>query len=156
MENRKKLHDYSLALIFLAVLDLFVYFANLATGVINGTINDALKTIEPNMVDAVKIVLLVVAVLMAILTLSEAFIGFKGLKVAREPNSDKGYITASKVLLVLCVIAFASQIVSLFGGNTDIVSEVFNIISVALDIVIFAIFIKVANSVRAEAIAFKQ
>ena len=155
MENRKKLHDYSLLLIFLSVLDLFTYFASLIASVINGTVSDALSTVEPDILGAVEVGLIIVACLMAVLTLSDAFIGIKGLKVARNPVADKGYITAAKVLFVLSILAFALHVSAYFEGSADVVQNTLTVVNTGLDVVVFAILIKVANAVRAEALASK-
>ena len=152
MEKRKKLHDYSLLLIFLAVLDVFSFFATLIASVVDGAVNEALAKVEPSLLDGVKIGLVVVAVLMAVLTLSEAFIGLKGLRVSRKPSTNKGYITAAKVFLVLSIIASASFFVSFFEHNTSIVNDIFNFVNAVLDVVVYVIFIKAANDVRADAL----
>lgn len=156
MNNRKNLHDYSLLLIFLAVLDLFSFFADMIASIVDGSVKESLTTVDPEILGAVKIGLIVVAVLMALLTFSNAFIGFKGLKVAREPKADKGYITAAKIFLVLSLIASVSFFLSFFDGTTPIVENIFNFANAALDVAIYALFIKTANAVRAEVLAGKK
>ena len=156
MEKRKKLHDYSMVLIFLAVLDVFSFFATLIASIVDGTINEVLATVEPNLLVGVQIGLVVVAALMTVLTLSEAFIGLKGLKVSREPSTDKGYITASKVFLFVSLIASVSFFASFFGNNISIVDTIFNFVNAVLDVCVYAIFIHAANDVRADALAVEK
>ena len=157
MENKRKtLHDYSLVLILLAVLDVFSFFAMAIAGIVNGSISETLATVEPDLVGAVKIGLIVCFVIMALLTFSTAFVGFKGLKVSREPNADKGYITVAKIFLVLSAIAAVSFFASLFDGNSDLVDAIFSFANVVLDLVIYALFIKAANAVRADFLAGKK
>ena len=155
MENRKKLHDYSLILIFLALLDVFTFVATIIASLLDGSIQNALKTVEPSLLVAVKVMLGVLAALMAIETVAEAFIGFKGLKVSREPSADKGYITAAKFFLVFSVIASVSAFTSFFDSNADLVDTILTFGNVVLDVVLYALFIKCANAVRADALAEK-
>lgn len=155
MNKRKDLHDYSLVLILLSVLDVFSFFARLIASIVNGTVSDVLATVESDILGAVKIGLIVFVALMTVIALSEAFIGIKGLKIAANPNTDKGYIVAAKILCVLSVIAAASFCSNFFGSNVDIVTNIFNLINSVLDVVIFVLFIRVANSVRSSVLASK-
>lgn len=153
MEQRKKLHDYSLILIFLALLDVFTFVATGIASFLDGTMQNALATVEPSILVPVKIVLGVLAVIMALATFGEAFIGFKGLKVSREPNADKGYITAAKFFLVLSAIASVSAFASFFDNKADLVDTILNFCNVVLDVVLYVLFIKCATAVRADALA---
>jgi hypothetical protein len=155
MDKRKDLHDYSLVLIFLSILDVFSFFARLIASIVNGTVSDALATVESDILGAVQIVLVVFVALMTVIALSEAFIGIKGLKVAQNPSADKGYIVAAKILCVLSVIAAASFAANFFGGNVDIVTNIFNLVNSVLDVVVFVLFIQVATSVRSSVLASK-
>ena len=153
MDKRKNLHDYSLLLIFLSVLDVFSFVATVIAGIVDGTVSDALATVEADMLTAVKIGLVVAAVLMALLAFAEVFIGIKGLKVSREPSADKGYIIATKIFFVLSIVASISFFVTFFDGNAPIVDTILNFANAVLDIAVYAIFIKAANAVRADFIA---
>ena len=92
---------------------------------------------------------------MALLVLAEAFIGIKGLKVSRQPNADKGYITVTKVFFVINIIAVLSFVTSLFGPEVSVVDTILTLANTVLDIVIYAFFIKYATAVRKEFIANK-
>ena len=156
MDKRKNLHDYSMLLIFLAAIDVFNFVATVVSSIIDGSFSDALVSVESDMVNAVKIALIIVAALMVIMTLAEAFIGFKGLKISREPNADKGYITMAKVFLVISIIASISFFVTFFDGKTPIIDTALNFVAVVLDVAIYIIFIKTAKSVRSDFLAEKK
>ncbi len=152
MENRKKLHDYSLIMICLAVLNIFTFAGTIISGLVDGTFKEALNTVESDIVGAVKIVLIIFGALMAILAFSDAFIGFKGLKVSSKPNTDKGYIVVAKIFFVLNIIAVISSVLSLINNTTPIVDGILNLANTVLDTIIYAIFIKAATAVRKDAI----
>ena len=155
-KNRKNLHDYSLLLVFLAVLDLFSFFASVIGNMIKGTIDEQLATVEPDLVGAVKVALVAIVILMAALTFSSAFVGFKGLKVARIPNADKGYIVVAKVFLVLSIIAAVSFFAGFFDSKVDVAETIINFANIVVDICAYILFIKAANAVRADFLAGKE
>ena len=155
MENRKKLHDYSLVMILISVLGLFNFVATIVGSFFDGTIETALASVDASILTPVKIALGVVVALMALLVLAEAFIGIKGLKVSRQPNADKGYITVTKVFFVINIIAVLSFVTSLFGPEVSVVDTILTLANTVLDIVIYAFFIKYATAVRKEFIANK-
>ena len=152
MNNRRTLHDYSLLMIFVAVLDAFTFVGTVVSGFFDGTISKALDTVEPDMLGAVKIALVIVGVLMIVLALSDAFIGLKGLKVSREPNADKGYIVAAKVFLVINIFAAVSAAFALTDKNTFMVDGLLRLACAVADVIVYICFIKAAMAVRQDAI----
>ena len=100
--------------------------------------------------------IVIVAVLSASMTFAEIFLGFKGLKVSREPNADKGYITLAKVFLVLSFIASIAIFVTFFDGKASIVDTALNFTAAVLDVAIYIIFIRAAKSVRSDFLAEKK
>lgn len=151
MENRKKLHDYSIIMICFAVLNVFTFVGTIIASLVDGSIGKALDTVEADMVGAVKIGLIIFSVLTALLTFSDAFIGIKGLKVSREPNTDKGYIIAAKIFFVLSVLATISAVAALTDKNTQIIDGILTLANAVIDVFLYALFIKAANAVRKEA-----
>ena len=151
MENRKKLHDYSIIMICFAVLNVFTFVGTIIANLVDGSIGKALDTVEADMVGAVKIGLIIFSALTALLTFSDAFIGIKGLKVSREPNTDKGYIIAAKIFFVLSVLATISAVAALTDKNTQIIDGILTLANAVIDVFLYALFIKAANAVRKEA-----
>lgn len=156
MDKKKHLHDYSLLLIFLAVLDVFTFVATVVASLVDGTVSDALASVEPDILVATKVMLGVIVALAVLLTFAEAFIGFKGLKVCREPSADKGYIVAAKVFLVFSVIASVATFVTFFENGVPVVDTAINFANAVLDVFVYACFIKYANAVRADVLTEKK
>ena len=152
MQNRKNLHDYGLVLVVLGVLNLFMFVSTIVAGLVDGSIANALADVEASILVAVKVSLGVIGALMGLLVLADVFIGVKALKVSKNPNTDKGYITAAKVFFVMSVIATISHIVTLVGGNAPIVDTILNLVNAALSAVVYAYFIKYAQAVRKDVI----
>lgn len=149
MENRKTLHDYSLVLILLTALDIFSLISNTITNYLNGVYDEALATVEPNLLTAVKVCLIVFFVLEVILIVSQILIGCKGLKVSRTPVASKGYITAAKVFFVLNIIAAVAAVIVLIDSQSSrLIDNSLNLLCAIADVVLYAYFIKAAKAVR--------
>ena len=152
MDNRKKLHDYSIVMICFAVLNIFTFIGSVISAFVDGTIDKTLETVEPDIVGIVKITLIIFGVLLMVLAFSDAFIGFKGLKVSREPNADKGYIVVTKVFFVFNLIAVISSVLSLINNSTPIIDGILTLASTVIDVIVYALFIKAATAVRQDVI----
>ena len=146
MENRKKLHDAGLALIILAVADLFSYFMVLMTNYIDGSFESQLPESARPYLTASLVVLFAIGV---ILTGAQVLIGYKGLQISKNPTNGKGHITAAKIFFALCVISTVTTVVALFkstGAST--IQNAFSTANVVLDVCIYAYYIKAAEAVR--------
>ena len=148
MDNRKTLHDYSIIMICLGVLNAFTFISSLITQIIDGTYKEMLNTVDANIMIAVKVVLVILGVIVLLLVLSDLFIGIKGLKVSREPNADNGYILAAKIFFALNILAVISSAFSLFDNNTGLVQNILTLVCTVADVFIYYIFIKAATAVR--------
>jgi hypothetical protein len=148
MQNRKNLHDYGLVLIVLGVLNLFMFLSTVVAGFVDGTMAESLATVEAELLVAVKVVLGVIGGLMGLLVPADILIGLKALKVSKNPNTDKGYITVAKVFFVMSVIATVSSIFPFFDANAPIVDTILTFANAALDAVVYILFIKAAQAVR--------
>jgi hypothetical protein len=148
MRNRKNLHDYGLVLIILGILNLFTFGSTIVSGLVDGSVKDALATVDADILVAVKVVLGVIGGLMGLLVFADVLIGVKALKVSKNPVSDKGYITAAKVFFVISVISAISAFLSFFDGNASIVDSIINFANAVLDSVVYFLFIKAAQAVR--------
>ena len=153
MKNRKNLHDYGLVLIVLSVLNLFTFVFTVVTSFVDGTITEALATVDAEILLPVKVMLGIIGAFMLLLVFADAFIGIKGMKVSKNPSADKGYIIAAKVFFVISVIAVVSAIFSLFDGNSPIVDTIINLVNSALDAVVYILFVKAAYAVRSDVLS---
>ena len=148
MTNRKNLHDYGLVLIFLSVLNVFMFASTVIAGFVDGSMQAALATVEPEILVAVKVVLAIIGSIMGLLIVADALIGIKALKVSANPTADKGYITVAKVFFVLTVIATIANLFGLFDNAADHIDAVLSFLNTALSAVVYFYFIKSAQAVR--------
>ena len=103
----------------------------------------AVEGANEQMVTILKIVLMVAS---GIFLLPRLYIGLKGLKVAKTPDSSKAHIIWAIILLVFaCFSAFSS--VSALIQQQDVGNNISALLDAALDILVFIDFIKYANEV---------
>ena len=156
MENRKKLHDAGLAVIFIGILNLFMFSATFIAGTIDGSAAEAIATVGADAAGAVKVMLGLIAALIVLLVSADVLLGMKALKISQTPKTDKGYITVAMFFLVMSAISTILQISSLINGNAPVVEVVLNLVSSALNVCIYVMFIKAANAVRREVLIGKK
>ena len=155
MENRKKLHDYGLAIIFVGILNLFMLSATFIAGTIDGSAAEAMATVAADEIGAVKAVLGITVALMVLPIVADILLGVKALNVSITPKADKGYITVATVFMVLSVLSTIYQVYALFGGNAPVMEVVLNTASSTLSVCVYALFIKAANAVRKDVLGEK-
>lgn len=156
MENRKKLHDCGLALVIIGILNLFMFGATMFADIISGSIAEQFAGIEANLVVAVKVVFFVTIALMMILVAGDVLLGIKALNISKAPTAKKGYIIFAMIFLVLSVISTVSHLETLFAGRAPIVEGILNVLSPALSICVYVLFIKAANAVRNDVLREKM
>ncbi len=130
MENAKKqLKTYSILVLILAafsfartIIDLFLKDSNVIT-------------------------LVITAIVGCLVLLPQVFVGYRGMKVAKNPDSKKGFIVWAWILLVLAGIGVISGIVSLVNSS-DTLGAITSIADALLDAVIFFCVIHYAKIVQ--------
>ena len=82
-----------------------------------------------------------------LLTLPSIYIGIKGLRIAKRPNSSKGHIVWAIILLVFAALSLISPVVDFVndGFNRGNISE---FLSIAVEVSVFFEYIKYAIAVR--------
>ena len=146
MDNRKKLNDVSIALIVLAACDLFSFFGTLLVKYFDGTFESALPEASASVITIAVIILLVFG---AIVTGAQILIGYKGYKESKNPTGAKGYITAAYIFWVIAILGVVTSAVSVFKATgTDSIVNGISVISVALDVCIYGMFITEAKKLR--------
>ena len=148
MKNRKNLHDLGLILIFFGVIDLFMFISTIITSFFDGTMETAFSTVEPEILLAVKIGVGIMGALMGLIVFADVILGIKALKVSEKPNADKGYIIVAKVFFVVSVLAVISIISTLVTGGGSLIDNILNLISTAMSIIVYVLFIRSAQAVR--------
>ena len=156
MENRKKLHDYGLALTIIGILNLFMFGATIVAGLADGSVTEAMAVVEADILGAVKFMLGIIVVLMLLLVAADVLLGVKALKVSKNPNAHKGYIIVAMVFLVMNFISTVSQVKVLMSGSAPDVKVILNTASSVLTVCIYALFIKAATAVRKDVLSEKM
>ena len=82
-----------------------------------------------------------------LLMLPGIYIGIKGLRIAKKPNSSKGHIVWGIILLVLASLSLISPVVDFInnGFKYDYLSE---FLSIAVEVAVFFEYIKYAIALR--------
>ncbi len=78
--------------------------------------------------------------------MAEIYIGIKGLRVAKKPNSSRGHIIWATVLFVLTIVSLIEPIVAIVtkSGAGDNVGMLLNFL---LDAIIYFEYIRCAKAV---------
>ena len=82
-----------------------------------------------------------------LLTLPNIYIGIKGLRIAKKPNSSKGHIVWAIILLVLASLSLVEQGFALvrYGVNFESISA---FCSIVVEVTVFVEYIRLAIAVR--------
>lgn len=131
----------SIIVLVLAACTLVNMVAELIWGDINRAVipNDA----PENILQITKIFLVVLTVL---LILPQIYIGIKGLKIARKPDSSKGHIVWAIILFVFAIIGLISPVSGIIstGKVMDYLGAIFSFL---LEIVIYFEYIVYAKAI---------
>ena len=144
MEKRKHLKWSSVAILAFEGFTLLELVSEIFFGELN---NAEIPEGSPaNVLLITKIFLLCVSVLF---TLPGIYVGFKGLKIAKNPDNSKGHIVWAKILFVLAVLSLAAPVLG-FINKADSVETLGGLFSILLEIVIYFDYIKHATAVAKE------
>jgi hypothetical protein len=148
MENRRKLRESGLVLIIFGVLNLFMFMATVVQSIVDGTVAKALAGAEADILLPVQIMLVVIATVLALLVAADILLGVKAVKVSKNPTAGKGYIIVAGIFLALSLISTVSHITALFLDNPSLIDAILNVLSSALNVVVYLLFINAAVAVR--------
>ena len=140
-QAQKNLKYSSLFVLLFAVLSLINIIAALAFGPLNQA--EIPAGAPENTLAITKIFLLVVSLLMLV---PDVYVGVKGLRVAKTPNTSKGHIVWACILFVFSALALIDPVVACLkdGAWGENVGALFNI---GLDLIIYYEFIVQAKAV---------
>lgn len=140
-KSRNNLKIISIVILILAAISL----VNIASELIFGALNEVeLPEGAPdNTLLITKIFLAVVSVIMLA---PHVYVGIKGMKVANKPNSSKAHIVWAIILLAFAAYCLISPIASIIILE-DVVANIFSVISIAIEVFVFAVYIKFALAV---------
>ena len=145
--TRKNLRTSSvivLALAFLSLINILfeLFFGELSEELKNAVLSGATAD---NLVLITQIFVLVVSALML---LPEFYIGFKGLKMAKYPDSSVGHIIWGIILIIFTAYGLLSTFLDFIKGNGQALVSISEMLSVAVDLVVLIEYVKFARAVR--------
>ena len=145
MENyRKHLRDMSIIVLVFSLITCAINILSLLKGF---NADNLPEGATPGLVLATQIVM---GVLSLVFLIPEIYIGVKGIKVAKNPDSSSGHIIWAVILAVFA----GFHLVSCISGLTDAESLVdggINLLGAGLDVAIYVIYVVCAKKVRAAA-----
>ena len=142
VQTRKYLKLSSIAVLALAFFSLLQIVSELLYGELNNAVIP--EGAPENILPITKIVLFSVALL---LTLPNIYIGIKGLRIAKKPNSSKGHIVWAIILLVFASLSLIEQGVGFIhdGFNFENISA---FCSIVVEVTVFVEYFRLAIAVR--------
>ena len=147
--SRKDLKNFSITVLALAGLSLLNILFQLFLGELSSELNNATvpEGAPENVAFIARIFILAVSFL---LLFPQAYVGIKGLKIAKEPNSAIGHIIWGMILIVLTAAGLISPLVSFLQGNGEAFGNVAELLSIAVDVAVLVGYVKCAMDVRKE------
>ena len=143
----KNLKTYSIIVLALGVLTLINLLFELFFGELNGELNNATipDGAPANVAMIARIFILVISLLFL---LPQFYIGIKGLKIVKKPDSSRGHIVWGMILIVFTAIGLISPFLAFFQGNGDAFGNVAEFFSIAVDVFVLVEYVKHAKAVR--------
>ena len=141
-QTRKNLKLSSIAVLALAFFTLLQIVSELLYGDVNNAAFP--EGLPENILLITKIVLFSVALL---LTLPSIYIGIKGLRIAKKPNSSKGHIVWAIILLVFASLSLIEQGVGFIHDGFEF-KNISAFCSIAVEVAVFVEYIRFAIAVR--------
>lgn len=146
-QSKKNLKTYSLLVLLFAALSL----VRMIVALIAGDLDISTANLpEGTSVELVKAMALIIWALGLVFLFPDVYVGFKGIKEANEPSDSRGHIIWAIILLVISALSAISDIGNLLSGG-NIGMDIVALIDSAVSIIVYVLFIKYANEVRASA-----
>lgn len=148
MEQAKKhLKTMSIVVLILAGLSLINILFALFFGELNEELQNASipEGAPENVGQIAQIFILVVALL---LLLPHLYIGIKGIKIAKKPNSSVGHIVWGVILIAFTALALVSPILGLVQGSDEVFANISALCSIVVDLMVLFDYVKYAIAVR--------
>ena len=140
-QTRKHLNFSSLAILALAGLSLINIISELLFGELN---NAEIPAGSPDQILLItKIILMVVSL---VCLLPQVYIGIKGLKIAKNPDSSKGHIVWGIILLTFAIIGMISPLVAVIKQD-EVFENASALLSILIEVAFFCDYVKYARAV---------
>lgn len=137
----------SIVVLILAGLSLINILFALFFGELNEELQNASipEGAPENVGQIAQIFILVVALL---LLLPHLYIGIKGIKIAKKPNSSVGHIVWGVILIAFTALALVSPILGLVQGSDEVFANISALCSIVVDLMVLFDYVKYAIAVR--------
>lgn len=146
-KSRRNLKIYSIIVLALAGLSLLNIIFELFFGELNRELNNATIP-EGAPVNTVLIAQIFVLVVSLLLILPQIYIGIKGIRIAKKPDSSSGHIVWGIILLVFTVIDLFAPFLALIAGDGDAFGNIAEICSIVADVIILFEYVRCARAVK--------
>ena len=93
---------------------------------------------------------IMLCVIYAVLYLPQVYIGVKGIKVAKNPDSSKAHIVWAVIFIIFAVFAAISAVSGLIKAE-DVTGNIFGLIDAVIDLGLYFFYVKFAKQVLAKA-----
>lgn len=140
-KTRKLLKVESIIILFFAGLSLITWVTELIFADFD---NIVIPDGAPE--NALLIAKIAFFVIAFVLLIPNIYVGIKGLKMAKNPDSSKAHIVWAKVLLVIDVLGLISPVINIVQ-DVNVSSNVSTVLSLLLSIAIFFDYIRYATAV---------
>jgi hypothetical protein len=146
-QTRKNLKTSSIIVLALAGLSLLNALFEIFFGELNKELKGAVipEGAPDNVVLIAQIFVLVISFLFF---LPQLYIGIKGLKISKKPDSSKAHIVWGIILVVWTAIGLLSPLFALIQGNGNTFENFASVCSIAVDVFILFEYVKYARAVR--------
>lgn len=148
-KTRKSLKNISIVVLALAGLSFINILFELFFGELGTELNNAVipEGAPDNILFITRMFILGLSFL---LLLPQAYVGIKGLVIARKPNSSVGHIVWGIILIVFTALSLVSPLLSLIQGKGDAFGDFAQVCSIGVDVFVLIEFVRYARAVRKE------
>ncbi len=148
-ETRKKLKNFAVIALALAVLSLINVLFELFFGEFNSALNNAIVPdgAPGNIVLIAKVFVLVVSLF---IILPQIYIGVKGIRIAKDPDSSISHIVWGIILVIFTASSLISPFLSIIRGDANVLANASQLLSVGVDVFVLVEYVKYAIAVRSE------
>jgi hypothetical protein len=148
-ETRKKLKNFAVIALALAVLSLINVLFELFFGELNSALNNAIVPdgAPGNIVLIAKVFVLVVSLF---IILPQIYIGVKGIRIAKDPDSSISHIVWGIILVIFTASSLISPFLSIIRGDGNVLENASQLLSVGVDVFVLVEYVKYAIAVRSE------
>lgn len=124
----------------------------LAFSFIRSILEVFLINVDPNNGNDLYIIIakIVLCVIYTVFYIPQIYIGIKGIKVAKNPDSSKAHIVWAVIFLAFAVLGAISSTWNMIDTK-DIVGNILGLINAVVDITLYFLYVKYAKQVLAVA-----